>query len=84
MTIQKIIKIPLEEVQTEKARSMDISNSFCCAICGKKLKEGKEYKYIQLLTTGEIVSTAEDIENSQGFFPVGSECVKRLVINFSF
>lgn len=83
-TIQRIIEIPLKELQTGKALKIDISMSNCCALCGKALKEGVKYKHIHLLTNGNITSTNEDVENSQGAFPVGSECVKRLQINFAF
>lgn len=83
-SIQRIIEIPLIELQTEKAQNMDITISNCCCICGKKIKDGALSKQVQLLTNGNIVSTDQDIENSQGFFPVGSECLKKLVIQFSF
>jgi UDP-2,3-diacylglucosamine pyrophosphatase LpxH len=39
-SIQRIIEIPLFELQTDKARNMDISISNCCCICGNKIKEG--------------------------------------------
>lgn len=83
-TIQRIIEVPLYELQTEKARKMDISISSCCCICGNKIKEGSKSKLIQLLTNGNIISTDQDVENSQGFFPVGPECLKKLVITFTF
>lgn len=83
-TIQRIIEIPLQEIQTEKAKNMDISITNCCCICGNKIKEGAKSKQVQLLTNGNIISTDQDVENSQGFFSVGSECVKKLVIQFSF
>jgi hypothetical protein len=83
--IEKIIEVPLRELQTGKALTNDISVSHCCALCGKKLKKEVEYKMIHLLTNGNIVShSSEDIDNSQGFFPVGNECVKRLAIKFAF
>ena len=82
--IQRIIEVPLEELQSEKAKDLDITLDFCCVICGKKLKENQKYKHIQLLENGNIISSSEDFENSQGFFPVGNECVKKLKINFSF
>jgi hypothetical protein len=83
-TVQRIIEIPLSEIQTEKAKNMDITTSNCCCICGTKIKETSNYKLVHLLTNGNIISTDQDVENSQGFFPVGSECLKRLVIQFSF
>lgn len=82
--IQRIVEIPLYEIQTEKAQNMDITISHCCCICGKPIKEGALVKSVQLLTNGNIVSTDQDYENSQGFFPVGNECAKKLVINFTF
>jgi len=83
-TIQRIIEIPIEELQTEHARNNwgDYNSNQCC-LCGKKV--GKNPKYIHYLTNGNIVSySGDDVENSQGFFPVGSECAKKLVINFAF
>jgi hypothetical protein len=83
-TIQRVIEIPLFELQTEKAKNMDITISDCCCICGNKIKAPNKSKLVQLLTNGNIVSTDQDIENSQGFFSVGSECLKKLVIKFAF
>ena len=82
MTIQRIIEIPLEEVQTPKAKAMDVTMCGCCIVCGKRVKS-KKTKYVQLLTNGNIISTDQGIEGSQGFFPVGPECEKRLVIAFA-
>lgn len=81
--IQRIIEIPLEEVQTDKAKTKDVTLGGCCIVCGKRIKS-RNTKYVQLLTNGNIVSTDQDIEGSQGFFPVGPECEKRLVITFTF
>jgi len=84
-TIELIIETSLFELQTEKARNMDITTGNYCVICGKKIKEGSNSKMVHLLENGNIVSwEGNDISNSQGFFPVGSECVKKLVINFAF
>lgn len=64
---------------------MDISLDNYCVICGRKIKEGSKSKMVHLLTNGNIVSyDGSDVTNSQGFFPVGSECVKKLQINFAF
>ena len=84
MSIQRIIEIPIEDVQTEYARSnWENFNDNQCVLCGKKL--GKNPKLVHFLTNGNIVShSGDDIEGSQGFFPVGSECAKKLVIHFSF
>lgn len=83
-TIQRFIEIPLEEIQTGDL-TKDRTTYNCCLICGKALKAGIHYRMVHLLSNGNIVSYAgSDVDNSQGFFPVGNECVKRLVINFAF
>lgn len=84
-TIQRIIEIPLSELQTGDVASGKIDPTVTggCLLCGKKL--GKNPKMIHLLTNGNIVSyNGEDIENTQGFFPVGNECAKKLIIQFAF
>ena len=84
-TIQRIIEIPLEEVQTDKGREMANRGNNPCLICGKEIKKGAKHKYIHLLENGNIVSwQGSDIEGSQGLFPVGMECAKKLVIQFAF
>jgi hypothetical protein len=83
-TIQRIIEIPIEELQTKDAQNnwANYSEDQCC-LCGKKV--GKNPMYVHYLTNGNIVShSGDDIQNSQGFFPVGSECAKKLVIQFAF
>lgn len=81
--IQRIIEIPIEEVQnTDAKKNWRRYNENQCCLCGKKV--GENPKMVHYLTNGNIVSTCEDLENSQGFFPVGSECEKKLVIKFSF
>ena len=83
-TIQRYIEIPIEELQTEDAKNNwgEYTPNQCC-LCGKKI--GKYPKFVHYLNNGNIVSyIGEDIEESQGFFPVGSECAKKLVINFAF
>ncbi len=83
-TIQRIIEIPIEELQTDfaKANWGDFKDNQCC-LCGKKV--GNNPKLVHYLTNGNIVSwSGNDIANSQGFFPVGNECAKKLIIQFAF
>ena len=69
-TIQRVIEIPLSELQTEKAKNIDITISNCCCICGNKIKDGAKVKMVHLLTNGNIISYGcSDISGSQGFFP---------------
>jgi len=83
-SIQRIMEIPLEELQTEDAKNNWCNyNTHQCVLCGKKL--GKNPKFLHYLNNGNIVSyVGDDYEGSQGFFPVGSECAKKLVIQFGF
>lgn len=83
-SIQAIVEIPIHDLQNEDARNNwgDYSDNQCC-LCGKKV--GKNPKMVHYLTNGNITSAGEEqVDNSQGFFPVGSECAKKLIINFAF
>ena len=85
-TVQRIIQIPIDEVRSKQYESnIDKygDHSDTCFICGKRIKADNK-KYVQYLTTGEIISTDQEVEDSQGFFPVGSDCAKKLVIQFAF
>lgn len=83
-SIQRFIEIPLDELQNEDARNNWGSwNEDRCCLCGKKV--GENPKMVHYLTNGNIVSyDGSDVANSQGFFPVGKECAKKLVIQFAF
>jgi hypothetical protein len=84
-SIERIIEIPLSELQTEMGHRKNSKGNNPCLICGKEIKKGSKHKYVHLLENGNIVSYSEsDIEGSQGLFPVGLECAKKLVIHFSF
>lgn len=87
-TIQRIIEIPLEEVRSEKYESNievygDHENT--CFICGKRIKNADNAKQVHYLNNGNLVSySGDDIEGSQGFFPIGNDCAKKLVVQFAF
>lgn len=83
LTIQSVVEIPLWDLQTPHGRKAFSSGANVCAICGKPIKEGAKVKYIHFLTNGNIVSSFEDMDNSQGCFPIGLECAKKLVIDFT-
>lgn len=86
-TIHRFITIPLEEVRSKNyydniERYGDHADT--CFICGKRVKD-KNPSHLHYLTTGEIVSYGgDDIKESQGFFPVGRDCAKKLVIEFTW
>lgn len=84
-TIQRIIEIPLEELQTDKGKEMNNRGNNPCIICGKEIKKDARHKWVHLLENGNIVSWQDnDIEGTQGLFPVGMDCAKKLVIQFAF
>jgi hypothetical protein len=85
-TIQRIIEIPLDEIQTpETAEIWAKQGENVCICCGKKIKDKSKAKSVHLTTNGTIISYGgTDIENSQGFFSVGNECAKKLIISFTF
>ena len=81
-----IVEIPLSEVRTDNysANEKKCGHFEPCLICGKPIKNPETAKQVQLLTNGNIVSSNEEFDNSQGFFSVGPDCAKKLVINFAF
>lgn len=77
---QWIFQIPLEDVQEDSYD--EFGNPRPCICCGKEIKETKYW--VHMLTNGNLVSSDEDFENSQGFFPIGNACKKKLPNNFYF
>lgn len=53
-----------------------------CICCGKKINKPKYY--VHLLTNGNLISSQEDFDNSQGTFPIGATCKNKLPNNFYF
>lgn len=53
-----------------------------CLLCGKNVKTVR-YQ-VHLTTEGYLVATDEDLANSQGLFPIGSEFSKKLPEEFVF
>jgi hypothetical protein len=74
-----IFEIPLNDVQDS---GIDQDGKNPCICCGKEIKNPKYF--VHLLTTGNLVSSEEDFEDSQGLHPIGSECKNRLPNNFIF
>lgn len=85
-TIQRFIEIPLAELQTDKAKAMDISIKHCCCICGKDIKPNAKFKQVHIINHGsDIISySGHDVTGSMGLFPVGLDCAKKLIIQFAF
>lgn len=74
----KAIEIPIIELQNKNAKENwgDFNENQCC-LCGKKV--GENATFVHYLTNGNITNVNDDeVENSQGCFPVGSECAKKI------
>ena len=87
MSISTLVQIPLESVQTtsyHKNLAKYGNDSDTCICCGKRVKNYPSCKYVQLLTNGNLISSDQDFDNSQGLFPVGNDCAKKLVVSFAF
>ena len=50
-----------------------------CYACGRKL--GKNAYHFEVNTAWQIIAPGTDERNSQGCFPVGSECAKKFAPN---
>lgn len=74
-----IFEIPLSDVMEETYIE---GKGNPCICCGKNVNEPKYF--VHLLTNGNLVSTDEDMAESQGLFPIGSGCKNKLPNNFYF
>lgn len=74
-----IFEIPSEDIQDE---NYDENGDNPCFCCGKNIK--KPVYFVHLLTNGNLISTDEDLDISQGFFPIGNQCKNKLPNNFYF
>lgn len=82
----KPIEINLQDIRsTQYDRNVERLGEWAdtCFICGKRTATNKAVHYT---TDGMLSSakTAEEIENSQGLFPIGNECAKKLPKQFIF
>lgn len=75
-----VFQIPLSDVSTTDE---DTTVRHCCFLCGKTII-GYNKHLVHYLTNGNLVSSDQNFENSQGFFPIGSECKNKLPNNFIF
>jgi len=76
-----IFQIPLSDVQDEGVNNV---NNGECICCGKRIKN--TMYNVHLLTNGNLVSSDQSFSDNedQGFFNIGSDCIKRLPNNFYF
>lgn len=79
MNTQKIYLLPL---MTKSNKSCKF-NQEPCIICEQPVNINDSTKYVHMLTTLEAINK-DDHENSQGFFPIGNDCAKKLPKDFIF
>ncbi len=72
-------QINLDSIVTKHRRSV---GEYSCLFCGKEIKK-QEY-FVHLLTNGCLINTDQEVAGSQGFFPIGSECKKKIPSDFYF
>jgi len=77
---QWLFEIPLSDIQEETYE--ETGNKNPCICCGKEVKNTKYM--VHLLDTGNLISSQEDFQESQGFFPIGNTCKNKLPNNFYF
>ena len=53
-----------------------------CIICGKPVRQ--KTIAVHMLTSGDLVSSEQDFDNSQGFYYIGPDCAKLLPNSFTF
>lgn len=76
-----IFEIPLDDIIDENYKE-NCKGDNLCICCGKNIKAPRYH--VHLLDDGNLVSTQEPFDISQGFFPIGSSCKNKLPNNFYF
>ena len=56
----------------------------CCTMCGRKMSDkNTKLFYLHATHTGYFIADfSDEISESQGCFPIGPECAKKLPVNF--
>ena len=76
-----IFQIPLSDIKKErKVKSIQPKNP--CICCNNEIKTTKYV--VHLLENGNLVSSDQEFQESQGFFPIGVKCKNKLPNNFYF
>ena len=68
------IKFNLGSTAPSNRKALDSCDALC-TVCGRKL--GANPSYFEVNTGWEIITPGDVNEDSQGCFPVGSECAKK-------
>lgn len=83
--MENLSKINLDQfiINTGIEYNFKSSDQEPCIICQKPLNITEKTKYVHLLTSGEIINSDDHID-SQGLFPIGNDCCKKLPKQFIF
>lgn len=54
------------------------TNEEPCHICGRPVRTDRKFHAIEMTFDHDLVERDEDNDQSQGLFPVGSECIKKI------
>lgn len=85
--MENLAKINLSDItiNTGKEYNFTSSNQEPCIICQKPLNVSDKTKYVHMLTSGELINSLNNYEfDSQGLFPIGNDCCKKLPKDFIF
>ena len=75
----KMSKIQFNVGTQAPSNSKAIGDDSLCMVCGRKL--GANPFYFEVNTSWEVITPNDSNEDSQGCFPVGSECAKKFAPN---
>jgi hypothetical protein len=74
-----VFEIDLDDIRDEDYHDKEASETPCIC-CGKNIKNPRYM--VHLLTSGMLVSSQDNFENSQGMFAIGASCKNKLPNNF--
>lgn len=70
--------------KNSKISRRDAEHNQECHLCGRKMskKASENAPLVHMSIDGDLIETSAEVSDSQGFFPVGSECAKKLPVGF--
>lgn len=79
-----VFEIPLTDIQEIRPQRMGRITApvMPCICCGNLVRIDKPHYVVHLLESGNLVSSDEPFDNSQGFFVIGNSCRHKLPNNF--
>lgn len=84
--MENISKINLSEIAINTNKEFNFkANQEPCIVCQKPMNVSDKTKYVHMLTSGYLINSLHNYEfDSQGLFPIGNDCCKRLPKDFIF